>query len=67
MSSAHDRYEGWGVLHMTELEGEFCHQRSGKVVVLKGRRRLDGLTAQKGEEGIGRPDGLTGEGVVWTA
>jgi hypothetical protein len=31
-----------------------------------GRRVLDGSTAQQGEEGIGRLDGLTGGGGVWT-
>jgi hypothetical protein len=32
-----------------------------------GRRVLDGSAAQQGEEGIGRLNGLTGEGRVWTA
>jgi hypothetical protein len=36
-------------------------------VVLKGRRRLDGLTAQQGKEGIGQRGSLTGGGGVWTA
>jgi hypothetical protein len=32
-----------------------------------GKRVLDSSTAQLGEEGIGRLDGLTGGGGVWTA
>ncbi len=40
---------------------------AGEGVTLKRRRRLDGLTAQQGEEGIWQLDGLTGGGRVWMA
>jgi hypothetical protein len=51
-------------LHTTDMRGgEFCtqqnwgggvcHHRSGEVIVLRGRRRWDGSTAQQGRRELG--------------